>query len=92
MSGSGQTDVGAFRHSALMNGVFRLTEAERGAVMRAYQTAARAKEDAASCYFAAIDALHRMRPDVSRQLIAQEAVRIITTDVRFIEIIRERRA
>jgi len=72
-------------------GPLRITEAQRTAVMQAYQSTRRASKDTASSYFAAIDALHGCYPDLSRQVIAQEAVRIITSDVRFVEIVRNRR-
>jgi hypothetical protein len=59
---------------------FRLTTTQCQVVLDAYAKAVAARRSIADCYRAGVDALYRLRPDVPRQLVAAEAVKILTAE------------
>jgi hypothetical protein len=70
---------------------FQLTNSERQVVIDAYRNAIAARKGSVDCYTAGVDALHRLYPGALRELVANEAVKILTTDVKLVDVARRRR-
>ena len=64
---------------------FKLTEAERRAVVEAYKKAHRDRRPPTDCYKAGIDALYRLHPGAIRAIVSKEAVKVLTSDAMLAE-------
>jgi hypothetical protein len=62
---------------------------ERATVIEAYEQACSAGKDALGCYLAAVDALQRNFPEARRSVIANEAIRILTADISFVDLAKD---
>jgi hypothetical protein len=69
---------------------FHLTEAERLAVVEAFRYATLTRKGVPESYIAAIDALQRLYPGATRKRVTEEAVRIVTDDARYVELVHSR--
>jgi hypothetical protein len=67
-----------------------LTEAERLAVFEAYKTGSDQHRDPTDCYRAATKTVRSLCPGMRLERAAQEAVRIVTGDPRFVAVVRRR--
>jgi hypothetical protein len=70
--------------------LFRLSDAERQLVLAAFKKANADRKSTADCYLAAIEALRERYPGVPRDLVANEAVRVLTSDIKLVDVARRR--
>jgi hypothetical protein len=63
-----------------------LDQGERRLALATFHTAVRARRSVTGCYCAAIDAVETFHPDVPRQVIAAEVVRLLAHDVMLHEV------
>jgi hypothetical protein len=68
--------------------LFRLTMAQCETVLEAYVRSNAAGMSVADCYTAGVNALHRLYPDVPHHLVAAQAVKILATDARLVDVTR----
>jgi len=68
--------------------LFRLTDADRALVLAAFERANAQRKGTAACYLAAVEVLRQRHPGIPRGLIANEAVRVLTSDVKLVDVAR----
>jgi hypothetical protein len=70
--------------------LFDLSAAERELVLEAFMKARASRRNTADCYAAAIGALRQRYPGVAKDLVATQAIRVLSTEPRLVDVARER--
>jgi hypothetical protein len=68
--------------------LFHLTVTQCEIVLEAYVRSNAAGQSVADCYTAGVNALHRLYADVPHHLVAAQAVKILATDARLVDVTR----